>query len=84
MSERVEWMDVDYTSFELADKGDEIGEDKVTGEVGLVISADEVVVIEGDAERLLLKLDRMRDKIASYLPKCKTCGTVLVEGKHRG
>lgn len=53
MSTRVEWFNSDYTSMDLEPEGTEVGEFSITGEVGLVISADECCVIEGTVDNLL-------------------------------
>lgn len=52
---RVEWMNVAHPTFgcEVVPKGTETGQDAVTEELGIVLAADSIVVVEGSAQALL-------------------------------
>jgi hypothetical protein len=85
MSVRIEWLDSANTIVEVLLNGQTIsGEetvggsptpfdsDTVTGEAALVLSADNVVVIEGDAQDLLYLLDDLREQLTTAYPRLRS------------
>lgn len=52
MSAHVEWADAEYVGVEVATTGERIGEHSVDAPLGLVLGADSLFVIEGDAPSL--------------------------------
>ena len=63
MSQRVEWMDEAFLGCQVVPKGTVVGEHEVTGEVGVVFSADSITVIEGNADRVALMLGILLDQV---------------------
>lgn len=77
MGVHVEWMDADVAGVALEVKGaawhgqtepgEEVdGEDAIPGEVGIVFSADEAVVLSGDAKRLRALLTRALRQVEEF------------------
>lgn len=63
MSQRVEWMDEAFVGCQVVPKGTVVGEHEVTGEVGLVFSADSITVVEGSCDRVALLLGIALDQV---------------------
>ena len=68
MTVRVEWMDAAQVGVEVVPEGTEVGEFDVTAALGLVIAADEAVVIEGTALELLNLTQRITTGVARLAP----------------
>lgn len=56
MSVKVEWMTTRHLSVEVVDEGERVGQHEVTAPHALVISGDEVTVVEGPKGELLAVL----------------------------
>lgn len=67
MSTRVEWVNMDHPFLRLAAHatGSQIGEDAVTSEAAISISADELTVIEGTIEQLRSFGERWLKQVAN-------------------
>lgn len=63
MSARVEWMDEAFLGCQVVPKGTTVGEHDVTGEVGVIFSADSITVIEGGVEQVELMLGILLDQV---------------------
>ncbi len=59
MGARVEWMDLDHSVVTVVPRGAVVGECAVSGEVGLVVEQDGVVVVEGGRAELVLAVRRV-------------------------
>lgn len=90
MSLRVEWMNVAWFSCEVVTRGEVIGENTVTASHALVLSGDEVTVIEGPKEALLNVLHALEDALDRTEPdaaaatygadnRCCSCGEHIAD-----
>lgn len=68
MSVRVEWMTAHQTAVHVVPEGEEVGEYAVTAPLGLVLSSDEAVVVEGSALELLDLAQRITTGVAALAP----------------
>lgn len=76
MSTRIEGFDASMTSFQILERGDLIVEDvedsAIVGEFALVISGDEVAVVEGSYERLAWLLEDAVEGLDQHRLKAKS------------
>lgn len=86
MSVRVEWMNTRWLSACVARHGEEIGEFAVTRPLALVLSGDEVTVIEGTRAELLRVVRRLEAELShAGVPeydrdnRCTQCGEHLAD-----
>lgn len=64
MTARVEWMDEAFVGCQVVPLGTELPDGQlVTGEVGVVFSADSITVIEGSADKVALMLGILLDQV---------------------
>lgn len=71
MSLRVEWFNADHVFFtvEVVPHGTEVGEFSVDAQVGIVITGDEVSVIEGSAPILRVRLRKALADLDRLFPE---------------